>query len=50
MGHRVYLLSRLDVRELITPYIYDLAAEDQRDLAWMVWHLFQEAYEMERAA
>lgn len=50
MGHRVYLLSRLDVRELITPYIDDLAAEDQRDLAWMVWHLFQEAYEVERAA
>ncbi len=50
LGPRVYMLSRLDVLDLILPYIDDLAEEDQRDLSWMVWHLFQDAYEMELSA
>ena len=48
MGQRVYLLSRYDIIELISPYIDDLVPEDQRALSWMVWHLFQEAREMEQ--
>ena len=47
LGARVYMLARGDVTELIGPYIDDLAAQDQRDLAWMIWHLFQDAREME---
>lgn len=50
LGPRVYLLSRLDVLELISPYVDDLDPEDQRDLSWMVWHLFQDAYELELRA
>lgn len=50
LGPRVYLLPRADVSELIAPYIDDLAPEDQQDLSWMVWHLFQDAFEMERRA
>lgn len=50
LGPRVYMLGRGDVAELIRPYIDDLAADDQHDLAWMVWHLFQDACDMERRA
>ncbi len=47
LGARVYQLPRSDVAELIAPYIDDLALVDQRSLSWMVWHLFQDAMEME---
>jgi hypothetical protein len=47
MGSRVYLLPRADVLSLITPYIDDLAPEDQQDLSWIIWHLFQEAHELD---
>lgn len=47
LGPRVYMLPRTDVFQLIAPYIDDLATEDQQDLAWMVWHLFQDALEVE---
>jgi hypothetical protein len=47
LGERVYMLSRQDIVELIEPYIDDLTPSDQRDLSWMVWHLFQDAREME---
>jgi hypothetical protein len=50
LGQRVYLLPRSDVAELITPYVDDLTPEDQHDLSWMVWHLFQDACEMARLA
>lgn len=48
LGPRVYRLSRTDIISLITPYIDDLTRQDQEDLSWMVWHLFQDAHEMER--
>jgi hypothetical protein len=48
-GQRAYFLSRQDVIELITPYIADLAHEDQRALSWLVWDLLQEGMEMEFA-
>lgn len=48
LGPRVYRLVRTDVLTLIAPYVDDLAAEDQQDLSWMVWHLFQDAHEMEQ--
>ncbi len=47
LGPRVYMLPRNDVFALITPYVNDLAAEDQHDLSWVVWHLFQDAREFE---
>jgi hypothetical protein len=47
MGERVYMLTRSDVVELVAPYIDDLAADDQRALPWLVWHLFQDALEAE---
>jgi hypothetical protein len=47
IGPRVYLLPRHDIGELITPYVDDLTAADQSDLAWIVWHLFQDARELE---
>lgn len=50
LGPRVYMLPRSDVFELIFPYVDDLAVEDQQDLSWMVWHLFQDACEMEQRA
>ncbi|MEI8165955.1 MAG: hypothetical protein WCG26_06235 [Chloroflexales bacterium] len=50
LGPRVYVLPRSDVAELITPYIDDLVSEDQHDLSWLVWHLFQDASEMARLA
>lgn len=48
LGPRVYMLPRHDVLTLITPYVDDLASEDQHDLSWMVWHLFQDAREFEQ--
>jgi hypothetical protein len=48
LGPRVYMLPRNDVYELIAPYVGDLADQDRLDLSWIVWHLFQDAYEMER--
>ncbi len=50
LGSRVYLLPRSDVVDLITPYISDLTAADQHDLAWIVWHLFQDAREIDAHA
>lgn len=47
LGPRVYLLPRGDVLQLIDPYVDDLTVEDRQDLAWIVWHLFQDAYELE---
>ncbi|PDV99465.1 hypothetical protein [Candidatus Viridilinea mediisalina] len=47
LGQRVYMLPRSDVFTLILPYIDDLSEEDQHDLSWMVWHLFQDAREMD---
>lgn len=47
LGSRVYMLQRTDVAELIAPYIDDLATEDQRAAVWLVWHLFQDALDME---
>ncbi|NTV64501.1 MAG: hypothetical protein HGA65_13320 [Oscillochloris sp.] len=47
LGSRVYLLPRLDVAELIREYVNDLSPEDQHDVSWMIWHLFQDAREME---
>lgn len=47
MGSRVYQLSRHDVSELVSPYIDDLVTDDQRALPWLVWHLFQDAFELE---
>ena len=48
LGPRVYMLPRSDVLELIGPYIDDLASEDQRAVSWVVWHLFQDAHELEK--
>lgn len=48
MGDRVYRLSRSDVSELVAPYTDDLVSDDQRAVPWLIWHLFQEAYELER--
>jgi hypothetical protein len=47
LGSRVYLLPRTDVAELIRTYVADLSPEDQHDISWMIWHLFQDAREME---
>lgn len=47
LGARVYRLPRTDVLSLIAPFVDDLAAEDQQDISWMVWHLFQDARELE---
>jgi hypothetical protein len=47
LGPRVYMLPRSDVFELIVPYVDDLATEDQNALSWVVWHLFQDAHELE---
>jgi hypothetical protein len=46
LGDRVYMLPRTDVAELIRAYVDDLSAEDQHDMSWMIWHLFQDAREM----
>ncbi len=50
LGARVYMLQRSDVRELIAPFVDDLIAEDRRAVSWMVWHLFQDALELEMEA
>ena len=47
LGPRVYMLPRTDVMSLIEPYIDDIAPQDQQDLSWIVWHLFQDAREMD---
>lgn len=47
MGDRVFMLPRTDVAELIHAYVDDLADDDQRAISWMVWHLFQDAREIE---
>jgi hypothetical protein len=47
LGARVYLLPRTDVVDLIRAYVADLSPEDQHDISWMIWHLFQDAREME---
>jgi hypothetical protein len=47
LGERVYMLPRTDVAELIRAYVDDLSAEDQHDISWIIWHLFQDAREME---
>lgn len=47
LGSRVYMLQRGDVVELIEPFIGDLTLEDRRTISWMVWHLFQDALELE---
>ncbi len=47
LGTRVYMLQRSDVVELVAPFIDDLTVEDQRSVAWIVWHLFQDALELE---
>ncbi|MCX7791134.1 MAG: hypothetical protein N2378_10890 [Chloroflexaceae bacterium] len=47
LGSRVYLLARADVAQLVEPFVDDLLVDDQQDVAWMVWHLFQEACEWE---
>lgn len=47
LGPRVYMLPRADVLELISSYIDDLTPQDQHDLSWMIWHLFQDAHEEE---
>lgn len=47
IGPRVYRLPRHDIAELILPYVDDLTSADQSDLAWIVWHLFQDARDME---
>lgn len=46
MGRRVYRLQRSDIAELIAPYVQDLVTEDQHDISWLVWHLFQDARDM----
>ncbi len=47
LGTRVYMLQRSDIVELIAPFIDDLTVEDQCLVAWIVWHLFQDAFELE---
>lgn len=50
LGSRVYLLSRSDVADLVDPNISDLCAEDRQLLPWMIWHLFQDARDLEMDA
>lgn len=47
MDRKVYGLSKQDVAELVMPYVQDLAEEDQRAVAWLVWDLFQEGLKIE---
>lgn len=47
MDRKVYGLSKQDVAELVQPYVEDLAPEDQRSVAWLVWDLFQEGLKIE---
>lgn len=46
LGPRVFMLQRGDVCDLIADYVTDLDLEDQRTIAWMIWHLFQDALEI----
>jgi hypothetical protein len=46
IGPHVVRLQRVDVAELLEPYICDLATDEQNAINWMVWHLFQEAREI----
>ncbi len=46
-GPRVYLLQRSDVAELVAEYISDLHIADQRSVPWIIWHLFQDAFEID---
>ncbi len=50
LGQRVYRLTRSDVVDLIASYVDDLRPADQSDVAWLVWHLFQDAREMHMGA
>ncbi len=43
LGHRVFQLQRIDVAQLLEPYICDLSPDDQQTICWLVWHLFQDA-------
>jgi hypothetical protein len=47
LGERVYMLNRRDVAELVSPFITDLSRDDQRAIHWLVWHLFQDALDLE---
>lgn len=47
MERKVYGLSRQDITELVSPYVEDLAQEDQTSLAWLIWDLFQEGLKIE---
>ncbi|NJN65500.1 MAG: hypothetical protein HC884_01700 [Chloroflexaceae bacterium] len=47
LGSRVYRLQRSDILELAEAYIDDLTPEDQKAVAWLIWHLFQDAHEIE---
>lgn len=47
LGPRVYMLQRPDIAELVAVYIDDLTSDDQRIIPWMIWHLFQDALELE---
>jgi hypothetical protein len=47
MGRRAYALTRLDVAELVEPYISDLVPEDRRMIPWLIWDLLQEGMEIE---
>lgn len=49
IGERVFMLPRSDVAELIRGYVDDLSSEDQHDISWIIWHLFQDAREMASA-
>jgi hypothetical protein len=47
MGHRVYMLDRHGIAELVGPLIDDLCPDDQRAVPWLLWDLFQEAQAIE---
>ena len=49
LERKVYGLSKQDVAELVQVYVQDLAADDQRAVAWLVWDLFQEGLKIEMA-
>ncbi|NJO08214.1 MAG: hypothetical protein HC876_23410 [Chloroflexaceae bacterium] len=43
LGKRALRLHRIDIAELVAPYIDDLTTDDQKAIHWMIWHLFQDA-------
>jgi hypothetical protein len=47
LGPRVYRLHRSDILELVEAYIDDLTPEDQKAVVWIIWHLFQDAHDIE---